>query len=322
MSETMICAVNGAYHTDISPEQAQELRAQPNSVFWLDINDPLDHDYARLVEWFNTHPLTIEDMRHGGGRPKIELHEDHYFIIFYAVSRGTGDDRFDTQPIYILAGHNFFVTVHTGALVQVEETMRRWRDPNIPPTDRVGSLLYALLDTVVDDYFPLLDGVADEAEQIEDQIFAQFERSSIQTIFELKRDLLALRRVIAPERDVINSLMRREIPLFRGKDMMYLQDVYDHILRITDGIDSYRDLLSSALDSYLSVEASRQNQVLKVLTVTSIILMTNALIAGIYGMNFEFMPELHWQYGYAYALGLMVVCSVGLILFFKRLKWI
>ncbi|MBC8163016.1 MAG: magnesium transporter CorA family protein, partial [Roseiflexaceae bacterium] len=247
MPETLICAANGSYRVDIPIEQIPELHTQAESVFWLDISDPNDQDYARLSEWFQVHPLAIEDIRHGTGRAKIEVYEGHYFILFYAVKKDVGARSFATQPVFIFAGEKYFVTVHQGTLVQIEETMHRWRDPNVPPADRVGALLYALLDTIVDDYFPLLDDVADEAEHIEDQVFERFERSSSQNIFALKRELLALRRVIAPGRDVLNVLMRRELPLFRSKDMAYLQDIYDHILRINDSIDNYRDLLSSAL---------------------------------------------------------------------------
>jgi magnesium transporter len=127
---------------------------------------------------------------------------------------------------------------------------------------------------------------------------------------------------VAPERDVLNVLIRREVPIFERNTILYLQDVYDHIVRITDSIDTYRDLLSSALDAFLSVQSNRLNQIVKILTIASIILMSTTLIAGIYGMNFEFMPELHWAIGYPWALGLMIVTTVGLIGFFRWRKWI
>jgi magnesium transporter len=133
---------------------------------------------------------------------------------------------------------------------------------------------------------------------------------------------LHLRRVVAPERDVLNRLLRRELPVFKPEDLAYLQDVYDHIVRVTDSVDTYRDLLSSALDSYLSVQSNNLNQIVKVLTIASIILMSNALVSGIYGMNFQFMPELGWRFGYPFALGLMVIISTVLILYFRRRKWL
>ena len=130
-----------------------------------------------------------------------------------------------------------------------------------------------------------------------------------------------LRRIVAPERDVLNVLLRRELPIFEPPDVAYLQDVYDHIVRVTDNIDTYRDLLSSALDSYLSLQSNHLNQIVKVLTIASIILMAASLVTGFYGMNFKNMPELNWSIGHLWALFLIVVITVGLALYFKRLKW-
>jgi magnesium transporter len=141
-------------------------------------------------------------------------------------------------------------------------------------------------------------------------------------MFGLKRDLLSLRRVVAPERDVLNVLLRRELPIFRQADIAYLQDVYDHLVRVTDNIDTYRDLLSSALDSYLSLQSNNLNQVVKILTIASIILMADSLIAGIYGMNFAHMPELQWRIGHGFAILVMVVVTAGLIIYFKRKRWL
>ncbi|KAB8143946.1 magnesium/cobalt transporter CorA [Chloroflexia bacterium SDU3-3] len=322
MAELLICAADGTYEKDHSPQHIGQLLARPECMIWYDVADPTDQDLELIRSTFGVHPLSIEDIRHNNNRAKIEVHESHYFIVFYALRVSGGEQRFERQPLYLFVGPNYLVSVHHQPLSQIEETMHRWQDPNIPPGDHIGALVYALLDTIVDDYMPVLDAISDETEELEDQIFENFEQSSIQSIFQLKRELLGLRRVLAPERDVLNVLMRRELGIFRESDIAYLQDVYDHTLRLTDGIDNYRELLSSALDSYLSVEASRQNQILKVLTIASIILMINALIAGIYGMNFEFMPELHWRFGYAWALGLMAAISVGLILVFRRLRWI
>ncbi len=130
-----------------------------------------------------------------------------------------------------------------------------------------------------------------------------------------------MRRIVAPERDVLNVLLRRQLPLFKPEDVVYFQDVYDHIVRVTDSIDTYRDLLSSALDSYLSLQSNNLNQVMKVLTMASIILMSGALIAGVYGMNFKYMPELSWPWGYSFAVGLIIAIGALLIVYFRRKKW-
>ena len=216
-----------------------------------------------------------------------------------------------SQPIGLFIGANYLVSVHQGEISTIDETIKRWQANAAEFGHDAGALLYALLDAIVDDYFPVIDQLAERVEDIEEQIFERFSEDALQEVFGLKRDLLQVRRIVAPERDVLNVLIRREVPIFERNTILYLQDVYDHIVRITDSIDTYRDLLSSALDAFLSVQSNRLNQIVKVLTIASIMLMTNALIAGIYGMNFDFMPELHWTYGYPFALGLMVVISTG-----------
>lgn len=245
----------------------------------------------------------------------------YYFVVFYAAAYRPGDDAIETQAINLFIGANYLVTVHYGPMRHVQETLARWQAPNSPLGHRVSALVHALLDAIVDDYFPLTDQLADRIEELEDTIFVHFDQKSIETIFGLKRDLLNLRRVIAPERDVLNVLLRRELPIFRSKDMAYLQDVYDHIVRVTDNIDTYRDLLSSALDSFLSIQSNNLNQIMKLLTMGSILLMSGALVAGIYGMNFKYMPELNQPWGYPFALGLMAVIAVVLVIFFRSRRW-
>ena len=167
-----------------------------------------------------------------------------------------------------------------------------------------------------------MDRVADRVEELEDTIFEEFNEEAIQSIFSLKKDLLSMRRIVAPERDVLNVLLRRELPIFRPADVAYLQDVYDHIVRVTENIDTYRDLLSSALDSYLSLQSNHLNQIVKVLTIASIILMAASLVTGFYGMNFQNMPELRWGMGGLWALSLIAAITAALVIYFRRKGWL
>lgn len=185
-----------------------------------------------------------------------------------------------------------------------------------------GILLYSMLDTIVDSYFPLIDGIVDRIEDLEEQIFEQFNQAALQSVFLLKKDLLALRKVLAPERDVLNILTRRDLPIFEERTLVYFQDVYDHIVRITDSIDTYRDLLSSALDSFLSMQSNRLNVTVQTLTSVSIMLMSMAAITGWYGMNFAVMPELGSWWGYPGVI--IAVASIITIefIFFKRKGWL
>jgi magnesium transporter len=257
----------------------------------------------------------------GAGPDDSLIENSYYFVIFYTAVFNPNEDHIEARSLSLFIGANYLVTVHNGPLRHVTETMARWRAPKSPLEHRVGALMHSLLDAMVDDYFPLMDQVADRVEDLEDAIFAHFDESSIETVFRLKKDLLTMRRVVAPERDVLNVLLRRQLPIISSEDVTYLQDVYDHIVRVTDNIDTYRDLLSSALDSYLSLQGNRLNQIMKTLTVASVLLMTAALITGFYGQNFHFFPELGFGLGSFWSLILIGVATLGLVIYFKRKRW-
>lgn len=320
--QLVVCQADGRFVKKVNPSDISEIIKDRQSFVWLDLQDPQEREIKLLRDEFHFHPLAIEDATRQHERPKLESYDGYYFIVFYAVEYDEAQGHLITQAMSLFIGANYLVSVHTGRIAALGDTIQRWQKNEEEFGHDSGALLYQLLDAIVDDYFPVIDKLAERVEDIEAQIFERFREEALQEVFALKRELLAVRRIIAPERDVLNVLIRREVPIFERSTILYLQDVYDHIVRITDSIDTYRDLLSSALDAFLSVQSNQLNQVLKVLTITSIVLMTNSLIAGIYGMNFEFMPELKWAFGYPWALGLMVFFSVGLILFFKRRKWL
>jgi Mg2+ and Co2+ transporter CorA len=189
-------------------------------------------------------------------------------------------------------------------------------------TDGVGILLYSLLDSIVDNYFPVIDSIVERVEDLEEQIFEKFNQKAIESVFTLKKDLLALRKVLAPERDVLNVLIRRDLPIFDRHTIVYFQDVYDHVVRITDSIDTYRDLLSSALDSFLSMQSNRLNVTVQTLTSVSIMLMSVAAVTGWYGMNFAYMPELTSALGYPGVVVIVALILLAEFVFFKRKGWL
>lgn len=261
-------------------------------------------------------PVPVGDEEENWGQ------DSYYFVVFYTATYNPQEDHIETQPVSLFIGPNYLVTVHSGVVPHVKETLARWQAPRSPLGNRVGALVHSLLDAMVDDYFPLMDQVADRVEELEDTIFIKFDERSIETMFRLKKDLLAMRRIVAPERDVLNVLLRRQLPIFEPEDVAYLQDVYDHIVRVTDNIDTYRDLLSSAVDSYLSLQSNKLNQIMKTLTVASIILMTAALITGFYGQNFKYFPDLDFPLGSFWSLILMAVTTVVLVIYFRRKQWL
>ncbi|MFL5758615.1 MAG: magnesium/cobalt transporter CorA [Thermomicrobiales bacterium] len=292
---------------------------QDDQLLWIDVKDPSDDDLRLLQEEFGFHPLAIEDVQHAHQRPKVDLYDGYVFLIFYCLNRYERGQPLHVVQLSLFVGANYVVTLHEGEITLFTEIKDRWQRNHEAITGHDAAIMaYTILDAIVDQYFPLIDDLSDEIEDIEEVLFGHFDQRAQKRIFQLKKDLLRIRRVVAPERDVLNILVRRDTPIFSDSAIIYFQDVYDHIIRVTDAIDTYRDLMSSALDSYLSIASNRLNEIMKMLTGWSIILMTVTLIASIYGMNFRHMPELQWHYGYAYVLALMLFLGSGLAIFFRR----
>ncbi len=320
---TLLCTEHGMLQPELRPDEINSFIADRSNLLWLDIDTTGSADLGLLDREFGFHELAIEDALRHHQRAKVDQYDSFTFLVFYAVDHDTSVMQ-GTRLIQIamFVGPNYLVTVHKGPLVEIDESAARWRR-NIDKIDRsISSLIYSLLDAIVDGYFPVIDAVADRVEDIEEAVFEEFQEDALQDIFRLKKSLLAMRRVVAPERDVLNTLIRRDSPLFGPESVPYFQDVYDHLVRVTDSIDIYRDLLTSALDAFLSMSSNRLNQVMKVLASWTIPLMAGALIAGIYGMNFAHMPELDWRLGYPAALLVMTVTMIAIVLYFHRKKWL
>lgn len=312
------------FHRVTNIEQFHEIRDDPSAIIWLDLENPDEEELTRIAHEFHLHPLAIEDASHEHQRPKVEEYEQFYFVVFYTANHRKGTQQLDIAEIDMFLGQNYLITVHEHPLAELDEVEQRWTRNTNKLEWGIGVLLYSMLDTIVDRYFPVVDALVDRAEELEDRMFVERTHSTSFTfdLLELKKQFLALRRIATPERDVLNVLTNRDNPLFDEHVIVYFRDVYDHITRLADTIDLYRDQLSTAMDANLSIVSNDLNKVMRTLTVASIILMTNSLIAGIYGMNFVNIPELHLQYGYFGALILMVVLSVSLVYIFKWLKWL
>ena len=273
-------------------DQISELLMQPRTLIWLDLEQPTATEVALLHNEFGFHPLAIEDAIQTHERPKIETYPGYYLIIFYSIEYDADKRALHFLPITLFVGANYLVSIRTGPVRHVQQTLARWQGNGYVPGYQISSILYALIDGIVDDYFVVLDMIGEQIDDVEDAIFQRGRQEIASEIFTLKKDLLLLRRIVAPERDILNVLLRQEVRIFQPRELTYVRDVYDHLVRITESIDLYRDLLSSALDSYLSLQGNQLNQLVKVLTLWSIILMACSLVAGIYGMNFVLMPEL------------------------------
>jgi len=300
--------------TEIEPAAISESVRDPSRLLWVHATDPDETDLACLQEEFGLHPLAIEDIRERHQRPKLEHYPSHSFLVAYSAG---------LSEIELCVGPNWVISASDPAwdpapvLVRFERTRPEHASP--------GFLVYVLLDEVVDDYFEATDAIEDELEDLEERIFNEDlsnEQAAQQELFGARRRLLVFRRAVAPLRDVVAALLRREAPWIDDPTATHLQDVFDHVLRAVDQLDSQRELMGNAVEAHLAIISNRMNQVMKTMTSWGAILLGSALVAGIYGMNFEHMPELKWRYGYAFALGIMVVITVVGYRGFRRRDWL
>jgi magnesium transporter len=304
----------------ISAKDAAAL--DPDAVSWLDVLNPSAEEIRSLGTVFGFHPLALEDVLKRKQRPKVEVYPAHLFVVLYAIEASERFERPTMVELSMFITKHSVVTVHRAALDDLDVAFHRWVEHcSGGSPDNPSMLAYTICDTLVDGYFPVIDAIGDTIELLEAAVFESTDTSTLQEVFRLKRVLLDMRRAVAPTRDVFNAFTRRELPLLGEVSITYFQDVYDHVIRVTDAVDSYRDILSSVIDVHLTLVSNNLNQTVRTLTVASIILMTLGLIAGIYGMNFDNMPELHWHYGYFGVLAAMVVVSILLGLGFRRMRW-
>lgn len=322
MIRTLVLDRSSKSFTQVSdPDRIDELCSKQPNIVWVDVSDPTGQDFTDLAREFGFHQLAIEDCQKGHQRPKIDEYHGYYFIVLYEAELDE-QCRLDLRELNIFLGKNYLVTVHRSPIRAIQTAERLWREWTDLAERGTGLLTYLLIDSIVDEYLPILDTMSDRLEELEEQIFGDFQPTALQEIFLIKKQLLALRRVAVPLRDVFNTLLRREQPIFSRETMIYFQDVYDHLIRVADMIDALRDIVGSTMEAYLSVSGNRMNVIMKRLTSISAILMSVTLVAGIYGMNFQYMPELGWHYGYVGALVSMLVIALALYFYFRKINWL
>lgn len=306
------------------PEPLESLRGRQGQALWVDVLNPAPATMAHLAAVFALHPLAVEDALKRQQRPKAEEYEDGLFITTHAARiHGAGGHDVTLDEIDLFFGRGFVITVHGGAVPALDEARRRVSQVPEGLIRSDGYLLYVILDAVVDSYFPVIDALDEYVERLEDTLFKKPTTRTLDRLFAAKRALLRLRQVAAPQRDMMNLLLRHEAQVISAPLRAYFRDIYDHLLRITEQIDTHRDLLAGALDIYLSLTSNRLNEIVKVLTVITAVFASLAVISGIYGMNFErAFPPFEWRYGFVAALGIMAA-SVGIMLIiFRRMRWL
>jgi magnesium transporter len=281
---------------------------------WFDVADPASPDLDELARRFGLHELQIEDCRQRPQRPKAEEH-GHYIFAVLKHMHDPGELEFDDIDLFL--GPDFLISVRSGDSVVFESVRVRAEQEHV---DRLDRVFYMIVDQIVDGYQPVLDRLADEISDIEDVVLDRPDPETLARIFSLKRKLVDFRRVAGGMREVVNSLVRREKGLL-GDDLdPYFRDIYDHIMRTVDMIETYRDLLSGALDIYLSAVANRTNEVMKVLTIWGTVALPLVIITGFFGMNLH-LPWSNSPYGSVYAVALMAISTIAVLVYFKTKRW-
>lgn len=307
-----------------------DARFDPKKVNWINIDGLGDISILqKLADRFHLHPLALEDVLNTSQRPKVEHFGDHFFIVSEMVY--VEDDRRVTlEQLSIFLGDSFVITLQEEQGHDVFDNVRRRLRSGRGFARKMKSdyLVYALLDATVDQFFPILEGVGDSIETVEEELLDRPSKETLHKLHDSKRLLLQLRRAAWPQREIFSSLIRDDSGLIQKETQVFLRDCYDHTTQVIDLLESFRDLAAGLMDVYISSLGFRTNEIMRVLTVVSVIFIPLTFMAGVYGMNFNTsvshwnMPELEWPYGYPYFWGVSVLIVIGMLFFFKRKRWL
>jgi magnesium transporter len=319
---------------DYDEEQFQEKEAktieecfpfkETPTVTWVNIDGIHNVEIIeKLGKHFGIHPLVQEDIVNSGQRPKMEDFEDYIFIVLKMITHDEKTGEMNLEQASIILGKNFVISFQEKQGDVFEPIRERIRGQK-GRVRKAGAdyLTYALIDAIVDGYYIVLENLGEKIERLEDEVIENPSAGTLQVINSLKRDTIFLRRSVWPLREVIGGLERGGSSLIQESTGTYLRDVYDHTIQVVDTIESYRDMISGTRDTYLSSVSNRMNEVMKVLTIIATIFIPVTFIAGIYGMNFEFMPELGWRWSYFIVWGVMVAVAVTMIAYFRKKTWL
>jgi magnesium transporter len=323
----MICVRvlrDGRQMEDAAVADLAALRKDPRALIWVEVVSPTAEDLATLGREFGVHEVALEDLEIGERqRPKVEQYpdQDQVLLVWYGAQAGTAERTTRLWEVDLVAGQNYLITSHGGGPVDPKPFASRVKARRELASEGAGYLLYVALDELVDTFFPALDVLGDRLVELEEAVLAG--ETDVQgRILAVRKELIEVRRVIGPMRDAMVVLLRRDLGLFSDEAQRYLQDVYDHLIRLTETVEDYQELLSGTLDANATMVSNRVNTVARNLAAYAAIFAVITMISGIYGMNFHHMPELGWRYGYGWAVGLMVVSATALWIYFKQKGWL
>lgn len=294
---------------------------EENSLLWTDMENPDASEIELLYSRFNFHPLAVEDCIKTMQRAKFDDYTDYCFIVMHSIEDSKLSRKIKVRELSIFVGLNYIVTFHHEPVLAVSQISERiLKNPQLM-SKGVDYILYLIVDAVIDEYFPVLDHLDDMFSISENRLLRSKIEDNLGELFDLKRAVIGMRKILSPHREMINALIRYEGVFIKEEHRVFYLDIYDHIMRMFDFLETYRDLISGSQELYLAVASNKMNEIVKTLTIIATIILPLTLISSIYGMNFRYMPELEWRYGYLWAISLMLATTGGLVYYFRKQKW-
>lgn len=309
-------AINSIKDIEVSPDS--------DNIHWINLNGVHNTEVIKDIgEKFNIHKLILEDVLNTHQRPKADFYNEHIFVVLKMLVYDKDSQSIDSEQVSIVAGSNYLISFQEKA-GDVFDPLRKRIESSSGKIRTLGTdyLLFAIMDIIVDNYFILLENLGDEVEKYETELIDNANKDILNRIYYLKRENLLLRNAVWPVRELVSQFEKTDSPLIKKKNIIYYRDLYDHTIQVIDNVEIYRDLLSGLIELYYTNTGNKTNEVMKVLTIISTIFIPLTFIAGIYGMNFKYMPELEWHWAYFSVWGLMIVIFILMIWYFKQKKWL
>lgn len=307
-----------------SVEECLNFKDKPGLNLWINVTGLDQTDIIENVgSYFDIHPLTLEDILNTGQRPKMEDYESYVYTVLKMMLLDTKNDDITIDQISIIFGYNYILSFQE----REDDVFNPLRERLKNPASRlrksgVDYLAYGLIDAVIDNYFLILEHFGEAIEELEDELVVQPSPETLRTIQKYRRNMIIIRKSVWPLRELINGMQKIESEIIKDNTRIYLRDIYDHTIQVIDSVEDFRDILSSMIDVYLSSLSNKMNDIMKVLTVIATIFIPLTFIAGVYGMNFKYMPELDSRWGYPAVLLLMAILGTSMLAYFRKKKWV
>ncbi|MED0671205.1 magnesium/cobalt transporter CorA [Aneurinibacillus aneurinilyticus] len=285
--------------------------------YWVDFQNPTEEEGRLLDTYFHFHPLAIEDCFHFLQRPKLDHYETYKFFVLHALNQ----DTLDAEEVDMFVGDHFVVSFHLTPLREIKEVWNKIQRNQDRWTEGPSYIVYSVIDKLVDYYFPAVHEIEDSLNELDSTMKERFSRRLMDEVFDIRGDLIKLRRIVTSMQDLVYRILNSERLRQFQESHVYFTDVYDHLLRLSEIVDASREITADMRDSYISMTSHRMNNIMVTLTIISSIFIPLTFIAGVYGMNFDYMPELKWKYGYFIILGIMLAVAGSLFWWFRRKGW-